>query len=108
MIFEVMKASKAEKERVTLQSIGEKTLRVNIIEEETNKNCEKHFNIFLMNWLHFRQRLRILKKVILMTVRVDVTALKRKAYLTAIIALILVVGIILVNTTGKFKIMETR
>ena len=43
-----------------------------------------------------------------MTVRVDVTALKRKAYLTAIIALILVVGIILVNTTGKFKIMETR
>ena len=49
MIFEVMKASKAEKERVTLQSIGEKTLRVNIIEEETNKNCEKHFNVFLMN-----------------------------------------------------------
>ena len=47
MLFEVMKASKAEKERVTLQSIGEKTLRVNIIEEETN--CEKHFNIFLMN-----------------------------------------------------------
>ena len=43
-----------------------------------------------------------------MTVGIDVTALKRKAYLTAIIALTLVVRIVLVDIAGKFKIMETR
>ena len=43
-----------------------------------------------------------------MTVGIDVTALRRKAYLTAIIALTLVVRIVLVDIAGKFKIMETR
>ena len=38
LIFEVTKASTAEKERVVVQSKGKKTLRVNTVQEETNKS----------------------------------------------------------------------
>ena len=41
-------------------------------------------------------------------VGIDVTVVKRKEYLTAIIALNVVVWIILVGTTEKNKIRETR
>ena len=41
MIFEVTKPSAAEKERVAVQSNEEKTLRVNIVQKETNKYLSK-------------------------------------------------------------------
>ena len=41
MILEVTKASAAEKERVSVQSKGKKTLRVNNVLEETNKELLK-------------------------------------------------------------------
>ena len=43
-----------------------------------------------------------------MAVGIDVTVIKRKEYLSAIIALNVVVWIILVGTTEKNKIRETR
>ena len=41
LIFEVTKASAAEKERVAVQSKGKKTLRVNTVQEETSKELLK-------------------------------------------------------------------
>ena len=41
LIFEVTKASAAEKERVVVQSKWKKTLRVNTVQEETNKKLLK-------------------------------------------------------------------
>ena len=38
LIFEVTKATTAEKERVAIQSKGKKTLRVNTVQEETLVN----------------------------------------------------------------------
>ena len=43
-----------------------------------------------------------------MAVGIDVTVVKGKEYLTAIIVLNVVVRIILVGTAGKGKIRETR
>lgn len=48
-MFEVTKASEAEKEHVVVQSKGEKTLRVNTVQEEINNGLLKAVETLSMN-----------------------------------------------------------